>query len=59
MNGGGAAVGDPVERDPENVLMDVKNELLSVQMARDVYKVAIDPDRMEILAEETKALRSV
>ncbi len=58
MSGGGAGVGKPSERDPEEVLADVKNELVSVQMAKDVYKVAIDPAKMQILEKETLALRN-
>jgi len=57
-SGGGAGVGNPEERDPEDVLMDVKNELVSVQKAKDVYKVAIDAEKLIILEKETKALRS-
>jgi N-methylhydantoinase B len=59
MSGGGAGVGNPSERDPEEVLADVKNELVSIQMARDVYKVVIDPGKMQILEKETLALRGV
>jgi N-methylhydantoinase B len=54
---GGAGVGNPAERDPEEVLMDVKNELVSIQMAKDVYKVVIDPEKMQVLKKETLALR--
>jgi N-methylhydantoinase B len=57
VNGGGAGVGPAEERDPEAVLADVRNELVSVQMAREVYKVAIDPEKMQILEEETERLR--
>lgn len=57
MSGGGAGVGNPAERDPEEVLMDVKNELVSIQMAKDVYKVVIDPEKMQVLKKETLALR--
>jgi N-methylhydantoinase B len=57
MSGGGAGVGNPSERDPQEVLMDVKNELVSIQMAKDVYKVIIDPGKMQVLEKETRALR--
>ena len=57
MAGGGGGVGPAVERDPEAVLWDVRNELVSVKMAREVYKVAIDPEKMQILEEETERLR--
>lgn len=57
MSGGGAGVGDPAQRDPLAVLMDVKNELVSIEMAKNVYKVVIDPDKMQIAEKETEALR--
>ena len=34
--------GDPLERDPERVLRDVRNEFVSVGAARDDYGVVID-----------------
>lgn len=57
LSGGGAGVGRPEERDPEAVLMDVKNELVSRNMARDVYKVIIKPGSLEIDREATRMLR--
>ena len=55
---GGGGVGDPAERDPEMVREDVENELVSLQAARDIYKVAIDPESFQIDQEATKALRA-
>jgi N-methylhydantoinase B len=55
---GGGGVGDPAERDPEMVRKDVENRLVSVEAARDVYKVAIDPDGFRIDEEETTKLRA-
>jgi N-methylhydantoinase B len=57
LSGGGAGVGPPEERDPEMVRKDVKNELVSVDMARNVYKVAIDPQSLAIDWPETRRLR--
>jgi len=57
MSGGGAGVGNPAQRDPAAVLMDVKNGLVSAEMARAVYKVAIDIKKMQVLEKETMALR--
>ena len=48
QSGGGAGVGRPEERDPEAVREDVRNEIISVQAARDVYRVEIDPKTFEI-----------
>jgi N-methylhydantoinase B len=39
--GGGGGFGDPFERDPELVAIDVANGLVSPERARDVYGVAI------------------
>ncbi len=55
---GGGGVGDPAERDPEMVRKDVENRLVSVEAARDVYNVAIDPDGFRIDEEETTKLRA-
>jgi N-methylhydantoinase B len=55
--GGGAGVGAPEERDPEAVKMDVKNDLVSLEMAKEVYRVVLDADTLEIDQAATKALR--
>ena len=59
LNGGAAGVGNPEERDPEAVLEDVKNELVSVKMAKEVYKVVIDHKTMIINEKKTLDLRKV
>ena len=59
QSSGGGGVGDPSERDPEMVLEDVINELVSVEAAREIYKVAIDLENRTILGDETKELRAV
>ena len=56
---GGAGVGRPEERDPEAVRMDVRNELVSPGMARDVYKVVLNPDTLEVDHKATKELRGI
>ncbi len=56
-SGGGAGVGPPEERDPEAVRMDVKNELVSMRAAHDIYKVVLKPVTLEIDRKATKALR--
>jgi N-methylhydantoinase B len=58
LSGGGAGVGRPEERDPEAVRMDVKNELVSLELARNIYKVVIHPDTLEIESEATRRLRA-
>ena len=57
QGGGGAGVGPPEERDPEAVRMDVKNELVSLKAARDIYKVILEPETLEIDYEATRNLR--
>ena len=59
LSGGGAGVGKPENRDPEAVRDDVRNELVSVDMARDVYKVVVDPDTFEIDQAGTAEARRV
>ncbi len=56
--GGGAGVGRPEERDPEAVRLDVKNELVSIEMARKVYRVVLDPQTYEIYKTATQKLRA-
>jgi N-methylhydantoinase B len=56
--GGGAGIGPPEKRDPKAVWMDVKNELVSIDMARDIYKVILDPNTLEIDYEATRTIRS-
>ena len=58
VSGGGAGVGNPAQRVPQDVLWDVKNEYVSVEKAREIYRVAIDPVTLQILDEETSGLRS-
>jgi N-methylhydantoinase B len=58
LSSGGAGIGDPTERDPESVREDVVNEFVTVQAAEDIYRVAIDPDTLELDAERTASLRA-
>ena len=55
---GGGGWGNPHERTPEEVLEDVIDEYISVERARNVYKVSVDKEARTINAEETRALRS-
>ena len=54
---GGAGIGNAIERDPEKVRWDVVNEYISLETAREVYKVILDPKTLEIDAEATRRLR--
>ena len=55
--GGGGGYGDPLERDPFKVQEDVINGLVTVEAASRDYKVALDPENLEIDVEATKRLR--
>ena len=56
--GGGAGVGNPTERDPREVRWDVLNEYVTVEKARETYKVAIDPVTLQINEDQTRKLRA-
>jgi N-methylhydantoinase B len=55
--GGGGGYGDPRERPAEKVWEEVRDGIVSVEAARDVYGVAIDPDTFELDERETATLR--
>ena len=50
--------GDPLERDPARVLRDVRNELVSVESARDDYGVVIDRTAWRVDEAATVTLRA-
>lgn len=58
QSGGGGGWGDPLERDPQLVLDDVLNEIVSVAGAKRDYGVIIDEATMTIERERTDALRT-
>ena len=51
-------MGDPIEREPENVLWDVRNNLTTNGTARTVNGVVLNPDRTGVHSAETENLRS-
>ena len=55
---GAGGWGSPYERDPEKVLQDVRNELVSLEVARRDYGVVIDEKTLELDLDATKKLRS-
>jgi N-methylhydantoinase B len=55
---GGGGYGPPMARDPERVLEDVREGYVSIDQARAVYGVAIDPVTLTVLADETVKLRA-
>ena len=54
---GGAGYGDPLERDPELVFQDLKDNLISTWTAENVYKVAFTGDYKRVDHERTEQLR--
>ena len=54
---GGGGWGIPSMRDPQDVRLDVLDGLVSIERARDVYKVQIIPDTLEIDEDTTLKLR--
>jgi len=58
FSSGGGGVGDPAERDPALVREDVENELVSVDAARKIYKVVVDPQTLRVDDAATRALRA-
>ncbi|MDP6786225.1 MAG: hydantoinase B/oxoprolinase family protein [Rhodospirillales bacterium] len=55
---GGGGWGDPFRRDPEKIRWDVLEGLLSVERARNVYGVVIDPAFMAVDGAGTAELRA-
>jgi N-methylhydantoinase B len=55
--GNGGGTGSPADRDPERVLRDYRDELISLEEAREVYAVAIDSKTRQIDEKETRKLR--
>ena len=55
--GGGGGFEEPLDRDPENVLNDVKNKYVSIEKAKEDYKVSITAD-LEIDQSATQKLRN-
>jgi N-methylhydantoinase B len=54
---GGGGMGDPINRDPALVARDVRDGLVSVNNARDLYKVVVSPDGA-LDSDATARLRS-
>jgi len=57
-SGGGGGWGETFQRDPELVLNDVKDGLITHKQAYDIYKVAIEPKTFEIDWEATERMRA-
>jgi N-methylhydantoinase B/oxoprolinase/acetone carboxylase alpha subunit len=57
FSAGGPGYGDPLERDPNEVLEDVRKKIISDWTAENIYRVAYDRDRRKLDPEKTKQQR--
>jgi len=55
--GGGGGWGDPLDRNPELVLRDFENGFITLEEAKNIYGVVIDPKELKIDWSETAKLR--
>ncbi|MSQ08037.1 MAG: hydantoinase B/oxoprolinase family protein [Dehalococcoidia bacterium] len=55
---GGGGWGDPLDRDPELVVEDIRNEKVSTAHARAAYGVVVESGTFKLKAGETQRLRS-
>ncbi|MDN6124274.1 MAG: hydantoinase B/oxoprolinase family protein, partial [Brevibacterium sp.] len=56
--GAGGGYGDVLERDPELVIEDLQLDRISTQVARDIYRIAWNPETFVVDVEETRQLRA-
>lgn len=57
-HGGGAGLGDPIERDPALIVKDIEDKLATLEVAQKVYAVAINPETLEVDYGQTEKLRA-
>jgi N-methylhydantoinase B len=57
LSGGGGGFGSPLEREAEKVAEDVREGYVSAEVAREVYRVALD-DQQQLDAAATLKLRA-
>jgi len=57
ITSGAGGWGDPLERDPEMVLRDLRDEKVSVKRAREAYGVVINEPALEVNMAETEKVR--
>lgn len=58
FSGGGPGYGDPLERDPEELLEDLKKNIISDWTARSIYRIAYDAEKHKVDIAKTKELRA-
>ena len=57
FSGGGPGYGDPLERDPHEILEDLRKNIISDWTAQNIYRIAYDLERRKLDAEKTKEQR--
>lgn len=57
FSAGGAGYGDPLEADPEEVVRDFVDGIITEWTVSNIYKVAFDPETHNVDVERTDALR--
>lgn len=57
-HGGGAGLGDPIERDPALIVKDIEDRLATLEVAQKVYSVAMNPETLEVDYDQTEKLRT-
>ncbi len=57
FSSGGTGYGDPLDRDPAAVQRDLRDKLISQWQARNIYKVACDPETLRLDLTKTARLR--
>ena len=55
---GAAGLGDPLERDPELIVQDVGNKMVTLDVAQKAYAVGLDPKTLKIDHRKTEKLRA-
>ncbi len=55
--GGGGGYGSPLQRPAEKVRLEVRDEIISFKVARDLYGVVLDPETLALRVDETRQLR--
>jgi N-methylhydantoinase B len=57
VTGAGGGYGDPVTRDPQLVWEDVRSGFITLDQARDIYRVVLDPATLAVDEDATRELR--
>ncbi len=57
FSGGGPGYGDPLEREPQDVLEDLRKSIISDWTAQNIYRISYEPERRKLDAEKTKLQR--